>query len=394
LTDNDKTFFIESLMLWIHHYRLQEPGREKFKHAIIIEEAHHVLLKHKQSKESIMDVILREIRELGESIILIDQHPSLISIPSLGNTYTTIAMNLKHARDVVGISEAMLIDSDERDYLGTLEPGVGIVKLQGRYPRPFLVRFPLIEVRKGSVDDEILRSRFPTSSTFTEVIPSPVPKQEHIPPVPPEDKVGDLIVNVTDNEKSMLVDVMQHALSGVAERYKRLSLNPRRGIHILSSLLSKSFLSSSFVSIPEGRVRFIQITEQGIEVLAKLGFEYRLGRRGGPEHEYWKHRVAESLRRAGFVVQIEYGLGDGQSIDLVAKKDEAVIAVEIETGKSEVERNISRDLKLNFNEVICFALASEIPSCLSTLFPNELAVGKLRNLTPKMFLNYSSKGSW
>lgn len=62
LTNSDKTFLIESLLLWIHHFRLQEKEREKFKHAIIIEEAHHILLRKKKSKESIMDVILREIR--------------------------------------------------------------------------------------------------------------------------------------------------------------------------------------------------------------------------------------------------------------------------------------------------------------------------------------------
>lgn len=39
LNDNDKTFFIESLLLWIHHYRLQETKRETFKHALVIEEA-------------------------------------------------------------------------------------------------------------------------------------------------------------------------------------------------------------------------------------------------------------------------------------------------------------------------------------------------------------------
>lgn len=48
LTNTDKTFFVESLLLWIHHFRLAEGGREKFKHAILIEEAHHVLLRKKQ----------------------------------------------------------------------------------------------------------------------------------------------------------------------------------------------------------------------------------------------------------------------------------------------------------------------------------------------------------
>ena len=36
LTNTDKTFFIEALLLWIHHYRLSERSREIFKHAVIL----------------------------------------------------------------------------------------------------------------------------------------------------------------------------------------------------------------------------------------------------------------------------------------------------------------------------------------------------------------------
>src|SRR4030042_5738380 len=99
LTNSDKTYLIESLLLWIHHYRMAQGERETFKHAILIEEAHHILLRKKQEimgEEAITDIILREVRELGEAIVLLDQHPSLISKPALGNTYTTISMNLKH----------------------------------------------------------------------------------------------------------------------------------------------------------------------------------------------------------------------------------------------------------------------------------------------------------
>ena len=44
---------------------------------IPIEEAHHVL--HRQApgaRESTVDMLFREVREIGESIVLIDQHPS------------------------------------------------------------------------------------------------------------------------------------------------------------------------------------------------------------------------------------------------------------------------------------------------------------------------------
>lgn len=162
LTNSDKTFLIESLLLWIHHYRMAEGKREELKHIIIVEEAHHVLLRRKQEimgEEAVTDIILREIRELGESIVLIDQHPSLISKPALGNTYCTIAMNLKHRSDIAMIADCMLIDTKRTRYLGKLEVGTGMVKLQGRWFDPFLVRFPLVKVDKGSTSDEMIKER-------------------------------------------------------------------------------------------------------------------------------------------------------------------------------------------------------------------------------------------
>jgi len=84
---------------------MAEERREDFKHAIIIEEAHHILSDERRSfigGQSVMDIIFREIREFGESLILLDQHPSKISLYTLGNTYCTICMNLKHKTDIKG----------------------------------------------------------------------------------------------------------------------------------------------------------------------------------------------------------------------------------------------------------------------------------------------------
>jgi hypothetical protein len=47
-----------------------------------------------------MEITFREIREFGESLIILDQHPSQISLPALGNTYCSICMNLKHKTDI------------------------------------------------------------------------------------------------------------------------------------------------------------------------------------------------------------------------------------------------------------------------------------------------------
>jgi hypothetical protein len=68
-------------------------------------------------------------------------------------------MNLKHAEDVNAIANAMLLDCKDREYLGELATGSAIIKLQGRWFRPFLVKFSLIPIKKGLMTDGQLRQR-------------------------------------------------------------------------------------------------------------------------------------------------------------------------------------------------------------------------------------------
>jgi len=60
-------------------------------------------------------------------------------------------MNLKHKDDVRAAPNVMLLGRREQEYLGELEVGSGIAKLQGRWFKPFLVKFPLVHISKGSI---------------------------------------------------------------------------------------------------------------------------------------------------------------------------------------------------------------------------------------------------
>lgn len=342
LTDADKIFFIESLILWIHHFRLQEESREKFKHAIVIEEAHHVLLRKKQSRESIMDVILREIRELGESLILLDQHPSLISIPSLGNTNCTIAMSLKHRLDVNTISHAMLLEEEQKDYLGLLEVGWGIVRMQNRISKPFLVKFPHFEIKKGAVTDEDLKRIMASFSRNSAAILPNEEMGEDIRAIREEDKIREIQYKITEEERRLLIDVMENPISGIADRYKRLSFSVYMGNKIRDSLISNGFLESHDISTFEGRIKYLELTEKGENILRNMGYLIEKKRKGGPEHEYWKHRIAEFFKSRGYQVEIEKPIGDGKTVDVVGIENGKTLAIEIETGKSDVPQNIQK----------------------------------------------------
>jgi len=380
LTDSDKTFLIESLLLWIHHYRLVEGRREEFKHAIIIEEAHHILLRKKQEMqgaEAITDVILREIREFGESVILIDQHPSLISIPALGNTYTSIIMNLKHRADVNMAADCILLDQKEKDYIGMLEVGQVIVKLQGRWCKPFLIQIPHIPIQKGKVTDLMVKERmagyFANSKTFQ----TPKPQINRIyppdrkdrekefrkhgitPPIPEAERPLTL-AQISEAEKSLLKDITEYPLAGVVERYKRLNWSRRRGNYHKDIIIRRGLVIPVSVTTKSGRVVLLKPTYKAIELLRKEGIDTRRDqRKGGIVHEFWKHKLAEYYRNKNFEVEIEKPIGEGKSIDILIKKEDFISAIEIETGKSDTLWNVEKDQKAGYQNIIIVVTSGE-----------------------------------
>jgi hypothetical protein len=98
--------------------------------------------------------------------------------------------------------------------------------------------------------------------------------------------------------------------------------------------------------------------------------------RGGPEHEYWKYRVAEEMRKKGYLVEIEKEI-NGHNIDIVASSEQETIAIEIETGKSDAAINIRNDLQAGFQKVICVVLANNISKKLEDAFPQAIEFKEL-----------------
>ena len=362
LNDNDKTFFVESLLLWVHHYRMQQGARETFKHAILIEEAHHVLRQTDAAKGGIMEVVLREIRELGEAIILLDQHPSLISLPALGNTYCTICLNLKHAKDVRSMAGTMLLNEDESKHLGRLPVGTGIVRLQDRYSQPFVVRFPLVKLRKGAVSDSQVRRRYLRSSGYSGSSPGIRPGEEvrdGIRAVRPTEDIRREKEELDEDERALVIDVIAHPTSSVTERYGRLGLSADRGTKLTTQLVERKLLQKAAVTTGHGNITVLAPTVRARKAVGGEGSAEAGHRCGGPEHEYWKHKIAEVLQAQGHDVAFEARLENGHHVDVVAERDGERRAVEIETGKSDVVGNVRRCLETGFNRIVVVATSRE-----------------------------------
>lgn len=277
LSQPDKVFVTESLLLWFHSLRMAEPAREIFANAVVIEEAHHILASgatrgNLVGGQGVIELAYREVREFGIALILLDQMPSTISPFALANTYTTVCFDLTHRADVGAISQAMLLEDNDKSVLGNLQVGEAVVRLQGRSVKPFMIRVPEFAIHKGQVTDTkviqhmrqlgLLSARRQAAHPAPTVSVSPVFAVAGAVTVQPssmpqgESEPG-------NQELAFLRDIADFPDSGVAERYCRLGLSVRQGQKVKEALLEQGAIHEQVQTTRFGRVRVVRPTEQG-----------------------------------------------------------------------------------------------------------------------------------
>ena len=217
-----------------------------------------------------MEITFREIREFGEALILLDQHPSQISLPALGNTFATISLNLKTSKDVNAMAQCMLLENEEKDILGSLEVGQAVVKLQGRVQGPFLIRIPEFQIMKGAVTDEMIRARMgmeeehEAPANLKSGSQAPAPEVPSPPSVsPPRNGTDDRLWRPSSMTWPLNPE------SGIAERYKRLGISVRQGQKLIFLLLEAGLIEDHEEFTRVGRLRKIRLTEKGRTFLSK-----------------------------------------------------------------------------------------------------------------------------
>ncbi len=170
LNQAEQTFLSEVILLWIIQYRMNNNvDRERLKHAIVIEESHHLLRAPPgvgDGSEPVIHVVLREVREIGESVVLATQNASIVPVPVFGNQATTLAFHTKHQRDVSSTAQAMLLKDEAKDELGRLPVGEAIVRVP-RWPDPVHIRLKHRPIAKGKVTDEDIRRHMAKTVYFS-----------------------------------------------------------------------------------------------------------------------------------------------------------------------------------------------------------------------------------
>lgn len=345
LAGGDKKFLIQSLCLWLYYVQLAAGQREKLKLVIFIEEAHHLLYRREgKAKETLLEMLLRQCREIGIGIVVLDQHPHLISSAALGNTYTTICLNQKDPSDMNKAAALSLIEETDKKFLSMLPTGQAVVKLQDRWRKPFLIQVPHVAVQKGAVTDELLKDLLEGRLSIHGL-------RKRIRQAAPNSVPGLMFEKPLKNEDfEFIQDVIDYPDDAIRNRYQRIGFSVDKGNKVKSKLAESGMLQAVEVKSGRSRKLLLRIPAQARTTLGLAG----KGSRGSIVHEYWKRFYAGVFRKEGYEVELE-ALRIRGTVDLLASNGSRNIAVEIETGKSNAVWNVKQDLLSGFDSVLVVA---------------------------------------
>lgn len=393
-SNSDRTMFSEALTLYLYRHRLAQGPQSKLTNMIILEEAHNLLLQKAQDvKESVLENSIRMIRQYGMGYLFVDQSASMLSKVAFANSYATIALSQKLRADTMTIAGAMNLTDEQKEALNTLPVGTAIVRLADEHPEPFLIKVPRCPIVEGSVSDEQIRARMRPYSAVTTAHDSPSIQREAVPPLPvadrikekntrpPSPKTSSVIKTVTSDEDvedqppvttpemsreaiRFLADVAAKPLSTTVSRYERLHLSRRKGNAIRQDLAGAGLIAAVALATRSGQVVLYELTDAGRTVCGDLGIDVGPVPRESLEHRYWVNRAAAHYEQQGYAVTREHAVpGDG-FVDVVAERANERLAIEIETGKSDIRINIEKVQQKGFDRVVLIATTpSAVAAC-------------------------------
>ena len=155
--------------------------------------------------------------------------------------------------------------------LKNTETGWGMVKLQGRWHKPFLVRFPLVDIEKGACTDKkvikIMERFREVIRPYKEVIRSRAENIEDFRDSRSGEKIEKEEGKISREEKELLLDIKNFPVSSITDRYKRIGVNAYQGNRIKNFLIRRGLARTKDMSTRNGRIKLLLLTEKEVFLL-------------------------------------------------------------------------------------------------------------------------------
>jgi len=156
-------------------------------------------------------------------------------------------------------------------------------------------------------------------------------------------------------EIRFLADVAARPLSTTVSRYQRLHLSRRRGNAIRQSLSAAGILEALSIATRSGQIVLYQLTDLARSICTSVGIDAGPAPRQSLEHRFWVSKTAQHFQDKGYVLTREHPIKGNGAIDLLAERPGERIAIEVETGKSDIKANLINVKTGEFDSVVLVA---------------------------------------
>jgi hypothetical protein len=291
-------------------------------------------------------------RSTGIAFIGANQSFSLLP-QILANTNVKIVGRLASMPDVREASDLLTLSSDQRDWLLLQpQPGQFLIKLPSGHLQPFPFRARQPEFRTLSEQERVQVERILHDELGGFVV------REAVVTVPEEeaDSVPVPETRVSENERALLENCYADPFLFHTQRARNCGFNNNAMNQTKKALLKKGFIVEHELDTckPGARPKLAEITDAGCELLGKPAPCWK-GRLGGFLHHYGKHLAATYFASLGFETQIEHALGNGLSADVLARRAEETVAVEVQVSEEHARENLAKlSGKVTRVEFLCF----------------------------------------
>lgn len=275
LGNAEKKFFCEYILSYIYFKKKFNDSEEGsvFKSAIMVDEAHHIFLKDKPNfvKESITEIVYRELREYGISLVCLDQHMSKISEVVSGNSATNIAFQQMLPDDVYANSGLMQI-RDNQKYYANLQVGEAIVKLAERYTEPFMIKVPFVDTKAAQIKDEDIKELMEKKMKEfrgQKKIEFSMDEKNISKAMEKAAKLylkGGVTIDITPEHRKFM-DILRKGEMNTTIAYRELALSARKCNTLKQDLIGQNLITSTEKKSPQGIRRVLQLTEKGLEFI-------------------------------------------------------------------------------------------------------------------------------
>ncbi|MCP3931498.1 MAG: ATP-binding protein [Bacteroidetes bacterium] len=377
---HDRKFIVHVILNYLSfHNEYTGIHSEKLKNVIIFEEFHNIAIQ--SHEDNMVSNLFRECRKYGVGLIAIDQTPSEIPNAIFANMNTKVSFSLGTNQDITAMGRAMNLPNEQLSFLGMQKTGQAVVSVRQNIATPFLIKAPFIKAAPFCSDLDLKQAMLVFSEDF-HVICTPNLKSSTSQSSHNNDTFSpSRRATINGLEKIVISDIIARPFDGVDRRTKRLGLHPGEMKAKHDSLVKNNIIKP----VPIDGRKLFEVTDQGRIILQRQGVKMSKSNqgRGGLEHAYVIKKIFDHLIKLGLKPKKEVN-----GIDIVVPTPSPLLAIEVETGKSNLYTNI---LKLKNSQVSARFMIATSRKALVTIKKITRAFPQIKPIYFKDFLKLTKK---